>query len=74
MGKVKTTSGLTEAILEIILEVANTPIGLAIVEKMTRIRNRVELMTHVQASLITRIHPFCMFCRRRTGVLTCDNV
>ena len=36
-GEVITTSGLTEAHLETILEVTNTSIGLAIVERMTRI-------------------------------------
>ncbi len=36
MGEIITTSGLSEAILEDL----NTPIGLSIVEKLTRIRNK----------------------------------
>ncbi len=36
-GEVITTSGLTEAHLETILEVLKGPIGVAIVERMTRI-------------------------------------
>ncbi len=43
MGEVVTTSGLTESLLETILEVSNTPIELDIVEKMTRIWNQVEM-------------------------------
>ncbi len=39
MGEIITTSGLSEVILEDL----NTPIGLSIVEKLTRIRNNVQM-------------------------------